>query len=103
MTEYTLRAHLAHQLRSGYRALARSVEGLTEAQGQEGARSDWRRYRWGSGLDGSIAGIVWHAALWKQNFACGLETGQFPAEVTIEPPATNWTALCDWLAEGQAR
>jgi uncharacterized damage-inducible protein DinB len=103
MTGYTLREHLGHQLRSGYRSLARAIEGLSEGQAKEGARPDWRHFRWGSGLDGSTAGIVWHAAVWKQNFAQGLETGTFPDESTIRPPATEWEALRDWLADGQSR
>jgi uncharacterized damage-inducible protein DinB len=103
VTEDRLREHLRWQLRSGYRSVERAIEGLTEAQALEGAQSDWRRYRWGSGLDGSIAGIVWHLALWKQNFAQGLETGQFPAEESLKPPGTDWGSLISWLAEGQAR
>lgn len=103
MTEQTLREHLRWQLRSGYRSMEAAIEGLTEARALEEARADWRRYRWGSGLDGSIAGIVWHVALWKQNFAQGLETGEFPAEASLKPPATDWPSLTAWLTEGQAR
>jgi uncharacterized damage-inducible protein DinB len=101
--DYTLREHLRRQLRGGFRAVTKAVEGLTEEQALEGARADWRRFRWGSGLDGSVAGIVWHLALWKQNFAQGLETGVFPPEESIAPPAPGWQALRKWLAEGQTR
>lgn len=97
-----LRDHLENQLRSAYRALEKATEGLTIAQAFEGARPDWRRYRWGTGLDGSIAGIVHHAALWKQIFARGLEIGAFPGEHDVTPPGVDWPALCQWLAEGQA-
>ena len=76
MTEYTLREHLRWQLRGGYRSVKRAMQDLTEAQALEGARADWRRYRWGSGLDGSIAGIVWHVALWKRNFHNLYHAGQ---------------------------
>jgi uncharacterized damage-inducible protein DinB len=76
---------------------------VTEGQAREGGQADWRRYRWGSGLDGSIAGVVSHAALWKQNFAQGLETGEFPLETSLAPPGTDWETLQAWLAEGQAR
>jgi uncharacterized damage-inducible protein DinB len=102
-TQPSLREHLGWQMRSAYRGLARAIEGLEEAQAREGARADWRRYQWGSGLDGSIAGMVWHVALWKHSFAQGLETGAFPAEETIQPPDTDWPALQEWLADGQAR
>jgi uncharacterized damage-inducible protein DinB len=99
----SLRAHLERQMRVAFRHLRRAIEGLSEAQAREGARDDWRRYRWGVGLDGSIAGIVWHVAAWKQIFAQGLETGVFPAEEEVAPPGTNWSTLREWLTEGQAR
>ena len=99
----SLREHLREQLRRSYRGLLRSVKGLTEAQACEGVREDWQRYRWGSGLNGSIAGIVWHAALWKQNLAQGVETGAFPSEESLSPPGREWPALLEWLANGQTR
>ena len=102
MSEYTCREHLEYQLRHAYRAIRQAVEGLNEAQAYEGARPDWRRYRWGVGLDGSIAGIVWHAAAWKQIFAAGLETGTFAAESEAAPADREWATLRDWLADGQA-
>src|SRR5438067_8988807 len=103
MSEYTFREHLEYQLRHAYRGLWKAIEGLIEAQALEGARPDWRQYRWGTGLDGSIAGIVCHAALWKQLFAAGLETGVFPREGDVTPPGSDWRLLRDWLAEGQSR
>jgi uncharacterized damage-inducible protein DinB len=98
-----LRDHLGWQLRHGYRSLWKAIEGLSETQALEGARPDWRQYRWGTGLDGSIAGIVHHAAVWKHLFAAGLETGAFPAEGAVAPPGRDWPVLRDWLAEGQSR
>jgi uncharacterized damage-inducible protein DinB len=103
MGENTLREHLRWQLHHAYRSLWKAVEGLSEAQECEGARSDWRRYRWGTGLDGSIAGIVHHAAVWKHRFAAGLETGAFPGGNAVTPPGRDWPVLRDWLAEGQSR
>src|SRR5947208_13347733 len=103
MSEYPLREHLRWQLRHAYRSLWKAVEGLSEAQALEGARPDWRRYRWGTGLDGSIAGIVHHGALWKHLFAAGLETGRFPGEGDVAPPAADWPALKEWLVDGQSR
>src|SRR3954466_8141832 len=103
MDQRLLLDHLQWQLRHAYRSLWKAIEGLSEAQAIEGARPDWRRYRWGTGLDGSIAGIVHHAALWKHLFAAGLETGRFPSEGDVTPSALEWPALRDWLAAGQAR
>jgi uncharacterized damage-inducible protein DinB len=99
---YTLREHLGHQLRSAYRALWRAIAGLSEEQAQEGASPDWRRYRWGAGLDGSIAGIICHAALWKHVFAQGMETGAFPGEGDVAPPGTDWSTLRARLAKSHA-
>src|SRR5438132_3846833 len=96
-----LHEHVMHQLRAGYGTLWKSVQGLSEAQARDGAAADWRRFRWGAGLDGSIAGIVHHAALWKHLFAQGLATGRFPTEDEISPSDSHWPALCQWLAEGQ--
>ena len=103
MDESTLREHLRWQLGHAYRNLWKAVEGLSEAEATEGARPDWRQYRWGAGLDGSIAGIVHHAALWKHVFAAGLEAGRFPGESEVTPPGADWSMLRDWLADGQSR
>jgi uncharacterized damage-inducible protein DinB len=100
---FALRDYLDWQLRSAYRNMENAIEGLSESRARDGARADWKRYRWGSGLNGSIAGIVWHVALWKQNFAAGLETGVFPAEESLTPPRTDWEGLQQWLVDGQIR
>src|SRR5438128_9209372 len=103
MDQFRWREHLRWQLRHAYRGLWKAVEGVSEAEALDGARPDWRQYRWGTGLDGSIAGIVHHAALWKHVFAAGLETGTFPREGEVTPPGMEWSMLRDWLAEGQSR
>lgn len=90
-------------MRAGFRRVMEATEGLTEAEAMAGARPDWRRDRWGVGLDGSIAGIVWHLAAWKQICAAGIETGQFPPQAAVSPPAPGWPALREWLVEGHRR
>jgi uncharacterized damage-inducible protein DinB len=99
----TLRGHLEHRLGAGFRRMMEAIEGLDEAEATAGARADWRRYRWGVGLDGSVAGIVRHVAAWKQICATGLETGDYPDEEAVAPPAPGWTALREWLVDGQRR
>jgi uncharacterized damage-inducible protein DinB len=103
MSAKSVRAFLTWQMGHVYRSLRKAVEGLSEAQAFEGARLDWRQYRWGTGLDGSIAGIVHHAALWKHVFAAGLTQGVFPGEDEVSPPGKDWPTLLAWLEEGQAR
>lgn len=85
---------------SAYRRLRESLIGLSEEDASAGARDDWRRYRFGTGLDGSIAGIVRHVATWKHAAAAGLRTGVFPDAETVLPPQLSWTELRKALAEG---
>jgi uncharacterized damage-inducible protein DinB len=99
----TLREHLADRQRAMFRRLLEAIEGLTEADAAAGARPDWRRYRWGSGLDGSIAGIVRHVATWKHLCAATIETGSFPGEASVAAPGAGWPALQEWLVSGQQR
>lgn len=99
----TLREHLADRQRSAFRRLLEATEGLSETEATLGARPDWRRYRWGVGLDGSIAGIVRHVATWKHLCAGAIETGRFAGEAAAAPPATDWTALREWLIGGHCR
>jgi uncharacterized damage-inducible protein DinB len=98
----TLHEYLTRRLASGYRQLTRSLEGLTEEDAARGAREEWRQYRYGAGLDGSIRGIVRHLAAWKHATAQGLETGVFPAADTPSWPE-GWDELLTWLAAGQDR
>src|SRR5690242_7938298 len=99
----TLANHLRHRLRGAYHALERALEGVDDDRAIAGADPAWRRYRWGIGLDGSIAGIIWHVAVWKHVVAAGLETGAFPRENDAAPPASGWPELRRWLAAGHER
>jgi uncharacterized damage-inducible protein DinB len=98
----TLHSYLTHRLASAYRQLERSLKDLDETEAARGAREDWRRYRHGEGLDGSIRGIVRHVSLWKHVTAQGLETGVFPGADTLSWPE-GWSALLAWLAEGNSQ
>ncbi|MFN3649284.1 MAG: DinB family protein [Armatimonadota bacterium] len=86
-----------------YRALLRSLNGLTEQQALEGASPHWKRYRLGTGLDGSIAGIVWHVAAWKAVAADGLDTGLFPDAEAVLPAESTWAGLLSWLELSHSR
>jgi hypothetical protein len=98
-----LHEHLTDRLGASYRQLERALAGVDEAAAGAGANPAWRRIRFGVGLDGSIAGIVYHVAAWKAIMAAGLEQGVFPSEGAVHPPASGWEGLLAWLAEGQAR
>lgn len=88
---------------SAYRRLRESLAGLSEEDAAAAARDDWRRYRFGTGLDGSIAGIVRHVATWKHAAAEGLQTGTFPDAETVLPSQLSWNELRTALAEGHRR
>lgn len=95
--------YLERQLGRGHRELAQSLEGVTAEEAGLGKRPSWRRYRFGTGLDGSIAGIVWHVAAWKHVIADGLEGGGFPDAEAVLPHGSGWSGLQEWLAAGHAR
>jgi uncharacterized damage-inducible protein DinB len=88
---------------SAYRRLQESLAGLSAPEAATGEREDWRRYRFGVGLNGSIAGIVHHVATWKLAAAEGLRSGSFPNAESVLPPGITWEALLAALAEGQQR
>lgn len=99
----TAKQYLTGTLQIAFDELARSLEGVTARDSRWGARADWRRYPYGVGLDGSVAGIVHHVAAWKNVAADGLENGSFPSEESVRPPGPGWEGLLSWLHEGQAR
>jgi uncharacterized damage-inducible protein DinB len=99
----TLHQHLERRIAASYRQLRRSLEGLTEQEARHGASRRWRRYRFGTGLDGSIAGIVWHVAAWKHVLADGLDSGVFPDVEAVLPHEAGWAGLVAWLEGGHVR
>ena len=98
----SLKVHLQQRLGSAYRRLRVSLEGLSEADAAYHARGDWRRYRFGTGLDGSITGIVRHVAGWKHAAAEGLRSGAFPDPEALRPADLAGEALLQWLDAGHA-
>ena len=99
----SLHDHLKGRTAAAYRQLAKSLTGVTEEEALRGADPGWRRYRHGTGLDGSIAGIVRHVAVWKHAAATGLARGVFPDPESLQPSGPEWAELLAWLEEGHAR
>jgi uncharacterized damage-inducible protein DinB len=99
----SLHEYLKSRLLDAYRELSRSLAGLSEADARAGASVEWRRYRYGIGLDGSIAGMVWHVAAWKHVLADGIEGGVFPDVEAVLPHDFGWSGLLHWLESGHAR
>jgi hypothetical protein len=100
---FLLHDHLRERLSASFHQVERALAGIDEEAAYAGADPGWRRYRFGVGLDGSIAGIVRHLAAWKAIAAEGLETGRFPREDVVGPAGPGWAGLLAWLREGQAR
>jgi hypothetical protein len=98
-----LRVHLRERLGASFRQLERALAGVDESEAFAGADPHWPRERWGVGLDGSIAGIVWHVAAWKEVATTGLEGGVFPAAGDVRPAAPDWSGRREWLRESHAR
>lgn len=98
-----LHAHLLARTGSAYRRLRESLHGLSADQATAGAQTNWRRYRFGVGLDGSISGIVHHVATWKLAAAAGLRCGSFPNAEHVLPRDISWDDLLAALNAGQQR
>jgi len=99
----SLHDHLQTRLASAYRRLQESLAGLSPDDAVIGGRDNWRRYRFGVGLNGSIEGIVRHVATWKHAAAEGLLQGNFPEAESVLPSELTWDALLLALAHGQQR
>ncbi len=98
-----IKSYLQRALARGYREFAHSLDQLSAEEARAGSRPDWRRFRFGTGLDGSIAGILIHVTAWKHVVADGLATGTFPDPEAVLLPDPDWPALLEWLARGHAR
>lgn len=105
----TFHQYLKQRLEHAYGQLEKGLAGLTETDARRCADPKWRRYRFGTGLDGSIWGIVWHVAAWKHTVADGLDTGIFPDAEGVLPhepvfaSEPGWPGLQAWLESGHKR
>jgi hypothetical protein len=98
----TLPVFLKQRAESSFLYLQKQTQDLTPTQALRYHDSHWPDHRWGIGQDGSIAGIVYHVAAWKQMtidlFArdgIAIDRGLFDA--TSAPAPDDWPALLDWL------
>lgn len=97
-----LHGYLSWRLLSTYRRLRSALEGVDSAQSEQGVVPEWRQYRFGFGLDGSIQGIVRHVTAWKHLSATGLATGAWPEPQDTPGAVAGWDDLLEALATGQA-
>lgn len=85
-----------------FRYLLREAESVTAAESTRFARSDWPAHRFGIGQDGSIAGIVYHVAAWKEvTLPLLAQNGPIQAIENFDrrsaPALNDWTGLLLWL------
>ena len=85
-----------------FRYLLREAEAVTAKEAARFARPDWPPHRFGVGQDGSIAGIVYHVAAWKQvTLPLLAQNGPIlPIEDfdrKSAPAPDDWPALLAWL------
>ena len=85
-----------------FRYLLREAEAVTAEESVRFARADWPAHRFGIGQNGSIAGIVYHVAAWKQvTLPLLAQNGPIlPIEdfdTRSAPELRDWPGLLRWL------
>lgn len=100
----TLPAFLKARAVRHLRHLLAEIEGLSVQEALRFRRDDWPDHRWGIGQNGSIAGIVYHVAAWKQLTlpfllpgGQGLTRADF--DPTTVPSPDDWKGICAWLRQ----
>ena len=93
-----LKQRAAHSLHY----LQKQTQDVTSAQALRYRNAHWPDHRWGIGQDGSIAGIVYHVAAWKQMtiglFAQdGIVIDRRLFDAASAPAPDDWPALLEWL------
>ncbi len=97
--EETVPSYIKAQAEGSFAYLIREAEAVSDVEASHGRRADWPGHKWGIGQDGSIAGIVFHVAAWKQktlpilapNFAPSHGAEDFTARFD------DWPSILAWL------
>jgi len=102
--EEALAAFLKTRAERSYRNLLAQIEGLSADEALAGSRPDWPDHRWGIGQNGSIAGIVYHVAAWKQLGLPVFQPGGRPLlradfDSTSAPAPDDWQGIQSWLKQ----
>ncbi len=99
-----LTAFLKNRADHSYRYLVAQIEGLSAEEALAGSRTDWPDHRWGVGQNGSIAGIVYHVAAWKQMTLPAFQPGGRPLlreefDTDAAPALDDWQGIQAWLKQ----
>jgi hypothetical protein len=99
----TLPAFVKTRAERSFRNLLKQIEGLTAEEARRGSLPNWPGHRWGIGQNGSIAGIVFHVAAWKQLTLPLLSGGkartQEADDFDAAPAPDDWPGLVAWLQQ----
>lgn len=95
---------LRQRSRRSYLHFLRAIQSISPEEALRDAAPGWPDHPWGVGQDGSIAGIVYHVAAWKELTLDMLQPGgRFLARDAFDParhPAANdWSALVSWYRQ----
>ena len=82
--------------------MLRQAEAVSAEEALLGRLDDWPDHVWGIGQDGSIAGIAYHVAAWKQLTLplfepSGKALGRADFNPKSAPDPDDWPSLVDWL------
>lgn len=85
-----------------FRSLLAELEGVTAHDANQFRTENWPDHRWGIGQNGSIAGIVYHVAAWKQLTLPVFEPGgrsltRSEFDASLAPAIDDWPGICSWL------
>lgn len=96
----TLLEFLKAESQKAYQNFKKQIVGLSEEQAFRYAHPHWPNHPWGIGQNGSIAGIVYHVAAWKECLLPALSSRQgfSPAQVAdkLPPLYSSWSTISTW-------
>ncbi|HEY3414289.1 MAG TPA: DinB family protein [Armatimonadota bacterium] len=77
--------------------LKEALDGIGADEAAAFRHPHWPKHDDWAGDDGSISGIVFHVAAWKETYAEGLETGAWGDEKAVKPDTDSWPGRLQWL------
>lgn len=100
----TLPAFLKRRAERSFRYLLIQLKEVTPEEALHHRHPDWPDHRWGIGQNGSIAGIVYHLAAWKQLTLPMLRPEGKPLtraafDAESAPSPDDWPALLAYLKQ----
>jgi len=100
----TLPEFLRARADRSFRDMLAEIQDVTIGEAFQFRVDNWPDHRWGIGQDGSIAGIVYHVAAWKQLTLPLFEPGGRPGtrdefDAAAAPSRDDWPAIYTWLRE----